>query len=63
MKPERQRLQGAITALITPFRQGEVDYPAFGDLFWAALGYLVSRSSPAPAGIGPADEQPASSPV
>lgn len=32
MKPERQRLNGAITALITPFKHGEIDYAAFSDL-------------------------------
>lgn len=31
MKSERQRLRGAITALVTPFKHGEVDYTAFAE--------------------------------
>lgn len=32
MQSERQRLRGAVTALVTPFKHGEVDYAAFADL-------------------------------
>ncbi len=47
MEPERQRLQGAITALITPFKQGEIDYPAFCDLVEWQIGQGINGLVPA----------------